>query len=313
MAVENESVYPVRAVWQPDKLAEAWRLMQAFAGETRYAAGGTFLQVQWEAGAAEKPAALIDLHRIPGMKGIEVSEGGLVIGALTPLSACRLSPDIVERLPVVAEAVRQIAAPSIRNLATIGGNVVTGIGDSIPALLISNAELLWYNGKRLQSEPLAVWLSRPRSKDGAERRILKEIRIPPRSETYSAGTGEGKWIHVYHKVGRRESFTPSLVTVAVTGHLDPNGRLSGFRLAAGGGGTMPRRLTEAEDLLADAVYNPSLLSGVYEAVIRQYDEIDERWASAEYLKRTAANLIVSELWKAMTLWGKGEDSHAAEP
>ncbi|MCK5915849.1 MAG: FAD binding domain-containing protein, partial [Deltaproteobacteria bacterium] len=70
-------------------------------------------------------AALISLKRIKELKGIayDRSQDRLTIGAMTTLSELVAAPEINRLQPAIAAAAKTIAAPPIRNQATIGGNL----------------------------------------------------------------------------------------------------------------------------------------------------------------------------------------------
>jgi aerobic carbon-monoxide dehydrogenase medium subunit len=69
------------------------------------------------------PPALIDIGRIPELKGVTVGEGVVRIGALTTHAELAASSVLSEHCPALAEAARQIGDPAVRNRGTIGGNV----------------------------------------------------------------------------------------------------------------------------------------------------------------------------------------------
>jgi xanthine dehydrogenase YagS FAD-binding subunit len=71
----------------------------------------------------EYPEALVNIKTITGLDKIAERKGTLQIGALTKLSAIANSPLLNERYPALAEAARSVAAPQIRNAATLGGNL----------------------------------------------------------------------------------------------------------------------------------------------------------------------------------------------
>lgn len=105
-------------------------------------------------------------------------------------------------------------------------------------------------------------------------------------------------------MGRRDAFTASLVTIAITASFDASSRsLSGVRIAAGGGTGRPQRLPAAEALLEGAVYSDSLMAAVYEAVENSFDTYSDPFATEAYKRKTAGNLIVSELWKGLKAGG----------
>ena len=71
-----------------------------------------------------EPEQLVDLKRLPGLDRIEATpDGGLVIGALVTLTTLERDPGVNARFAVLAEAARSIAAPQIRNVGTVGGNL----------------------------------------------------------------------------------------------------------------------------------------------------------------------------------------------
>jgi xanthine dehydrogenase YagS FAD-binding subunit len=69
------------------------------------------------------PARLVDVNALP-MSGIEMREDGLRIGALEKMSAVAIHPEIISRYPVISEALLKSASGQIRNMASVGGNLL---------------------------------------------------------------------------------------------------------------------------------------------------------------------------------------------
>ena len=70
------------------------------------------------------PSEVINLKSIPGLDKIEYPNGaGLKIGALTTISEIAEHPDIMKNFTVLAEAVKEVGSPQLRNVGTIGGNI----------------------------------------------------------------------------------------------------------------------------------------------------------------------------------------------
>ena len=69
------------------------------------------------------PSRLVDLNALP-MSGIEMSEDGLRIGALEKMSAVAIHPEVIANYPVISEALLKSASGQIRNMASIGGNLL---------------------------------------------------------------------------------------------------------------------------------------------------------------------------------------------
>src|SRR6266436_4632951 len=71
------------------------------------------------------PDHLLDINRLPDMAQIEaLSDGGLRIGALARMSEVAANPDVRSRFPVIAESLLFAASGQLRNMATIGGNIM---------------------------------------------------------------------------------------------------------------------------------------------------------------------------------------------
>lgn len=70
-----------------------------------------------------KPSRVVDLNALP-MRGIEMGTDGLRIGALEKMSDTALHPDVVTNYPVISEALLKSASAQIRNMASIGGNLL---------------------------------------------------------------------------------------------------------------------------------------------------------------------------------------------
>jgi|GEM_PF-283919 len=307
-AVENTE-WPI--VLHPELPSEAWSMKERYGSEAVYAAGATLLRTQWESGAAILPSYLIDLGSLPDIREIRVEDDWLVIGALASLSSILGNRSLIERhCPAVVTAIRNIAAPSIRNLATIGGNVLSGVGDSIPALLLYDAVLVWQDSQGEQEQELGDWLLRKSVHGAAGSRLLLRIRLPLlQSSPSNVGNDPNSSLRRFdrfHKVGRREAFTASLVTVAACGSFDHEGKLADVRIAAGGGQSVPSRLREAERKLTGKIIGESLLGELYDDIICYYEPQGDLFASAAYRKKTAANLIVAELWQQGSGAGRGD-------
>lgn len=119
-----ETVEEVIGLLRQDGGAEDAPYPASLAGETRPLAGGTDLLPLIKADVAA-PSLLLNLKRIEALpRGIEETGDGLVLGALTSLSEIERSPLIRERCPLLAEATEVAATPQLRNMATLGGNLL---------------------------------------------------------------------------------------------------------------------------------------------------------------------------------------------
>lgn len=282
-------------LWNPVDLQEAWNIRKQLSDDSTFVSGGTWLRTQWEAGLRESPTHFIRLDGIAELHGVREKDigSGIEIGALTTLAECLKYPLFQNQLYPLWKASGQIAAPSIRNLATLGGNIATGTGDVLPALLVLKAEVVWFNGEGLEVESLEEWLS-----NGAwQEKILSSIRVPIKAQ-------KGKFPYsFYRKLGRREAFTPSVVSVAGSIDLDEAGRVRELRLAAGGGAMLPMRLRNAERELVGFPLQAGQLKRLSKLIYEEVNPVSDSFASATYRKTVIANMMSAELYRAAGQWG----------
>jgi xanthine dehydrogenase YagS FAD-binding subunit len=90
---------------------------------TKFLGGGTNLIDLMKMGV-ETPAQLVDINRVPLAQIEELAGGGLRIGALARNSDMAEHPLIQARYPVLSQALLAGASPQLRNMATLGGNLM---------------------------------------------------------------------------------------------------------------------------------------------------------------------------------------------
>jgi NADPH-dependent glutamate synthase beta subunit-like oxidoreductase len=109
-------------------LEKAAARIRAHKGKAKVIAGGTDLI----GGLKDKsipryPEALINIKGIQGLDYIKAGKRGLKIGALTKLADLVQSPAIQQDYPLLAQAAHSVAGPTLRNMATVGGNLAQDV------------------------------------------------------------------------------------------------------------------------------------------------------------------------------------------
>ena len=104
----------------PAAAVQAWTAAGAGA---RYIAGGTTLYDLMKLDI-ERPAHLIDVTGIADLDLIDTGGAALRFGALAPMSAVAVDPVVVRDYPVLSEALWKAASQQLRNMATVGGNLL---------------------------------------------------------------------------------------------------------------------------------------------------------------------------------------------
>ncbi|MEH7546401.1 MULTISPECIES: FAD binding domain-containing protein [Bacillaceae] len=285
MSKQGATMLNSPAVWLPDNLAAAWQLKKQLGEVASFIAGGTLMQTQWQKGT-DCPRHLISLEQIKELQGCERAnfngEAGIRIGALTTLAACKEHPSLLKNIPLLAEAIRNVAALAVRNRGTIGGNIAGGFGDIIPALLALDATLSFYDEGKTKLKRLSDCLGKSNAA------ILTAIYVPDNKEFERKS-------YFYKKLGYREAFTPSIVTISGCCHLNEQKEVEYIRLAAGGGTTPPQRLAGVERLVEGSKLSNELLKNLFQKIKDEFNAATDAFTTADYKKTVAANMIVSKI------------------
>jgi carbon-monoxide dehydrogenase medium subunit len=179
----------------PETLSEAATLLARLGDQAKILAGGHSLLPLMKLRLAE-PAHLIDLNRVAELKGIREEAGLICIGAMTSENDLIASALLQEKVPLLAEAARQIGDPQVRNRGTIGGDLAHGDpANDHPAVAIAlNATFVLHGAKGERAVPAETFFRGTFDTALAPDEILKEIRIKP----FAAGTG-----YAYCKLKRK--------------------------------------------------------------------------------------------------------------
>ncbi len=87
-----------------------------------FVAGGTDLMQLWKA-SIQTPAEVVDISRLP-LREVNVVNGELSVGALAKLADVALKMQVARDFPLLAEAILSSASGQLRNMATVGGNLL---------------------------------------------------------------------------------------------------------------------------------------------------------------------------------------------
>ena len=107
---------------RPARLEDALALLAEHGEAAMPIAGGTDLLPNMKHRLAT-PAHLVALRQLPELRGIEVVDGELRIGAAESLTTVSRHPLVLEHAPSLARAAGLVAGPQLRNMGTIGGNL----------------------------------------------------------------------------------------------------------------------------------------------------------------------------------------------
>ena len=121
MAVIRD-IIPAFELYQPASVDDALKLLERYGADAMVLAGGLD-SMDWLKDRLKKPKVVVDLGQIADLRGIHELNGGVEIGAMTPLTEVVSHPLVREKFSLLMEAAELVASPQIRNQGTIGGNV----------------------------------------------------------------------------------------------------------------------------------------------------------------------------------------------
>ena len=139
----------------PTSLEQALTMLKECPGQARVIAGGTDLIIQLKKKEV-RARRLVDITNIGELKGIELEGDFIRIGACVTHQELASSSLIRERAAALAEGASQIGSPQIRNIGTVGGNIVNAqpAADAVVHLVALNAEVEIATAAGIRREPL---------------------------------------------------------------------------------------------------------------------------------------------------------------
>jgi carbon-monoxide dehydrogenase medium subunit len=270
----------------PDTLGDAIAALAGGGEDAKLLAGGHSLLPLMKLRLAA-PSLLIDLRKVPGLRGIERQNGGWRIGALTPHAELERSTE----LGVLAHAAGTIADPQVRNRGTIGGSLAHGDPASdLPAVLLITEGSVTLQGAESQRSVAAAELFRDYLDTAIEpEEVLTEVHVPALD-----GWGWG-----YQKFNRRSE---DWAMVGVSAVVKQSGDVcEDVRVGLTNMGSVPLRAGAVEEALRGQPLNAQNIAEAAEQAAQGTDPPADLNASAEYKSHLARVLCRRALEQAAGL------------
>jgi len=270
----------------PQNLDEAISLQQSHGERAKYVAGGTDVMVKIKEGKLT-PEYLISLRHIIGQDRpfLNQETGELYIGAFVTHHMIETSPLVQAHYPILHDAVKNIGSVQIRNVATIGGNLVNAVpsADGAIPLIALDAKVNIYGAKGQRSMELLRFFLGPGQCDLDKGEILTEIVIPP----LASRTGSA-----YVKHGRREAMELPMLGVGVLLSLEPDMQTCAkARICLGVAAPTPIRALQAEKVLAGKKIDEASIAAAAQTASEESRPITDLRASAWYRREMVRVLV----------------------
>jgi carbon-monoxide dehydrogenase medium subunit len=281
---------------RPATLKEACEIKAEFKNKALILAGGTDVIVNMKKGVIS-PESLISLRDVQdaSLKSITFSKSRLKIGAFSTASELMRSRHITGPFKALATGTGSLGSPLIRNMATIGGNLVTArpASDLAPSLMAYRAKVFLNSQSGSREVSLDEFFVGPGRTVIKEDEIMTEI-ILDQPSPYSGCA--------YIKLGTRKALEISLVNVAAFIALEkPNGLIKDTRIVLGAVGPTPIRALKAEEILMGQKPAEALLDEAAKAAASDSKPIDDFRGSAEYRRDMVGTLTVRALNEALNI------------
>jgi len=238
----------------PKTLDEAVSLHLSYGDRAKYVAGGTDVLVKIKEGKMA-PDYLISLKHIIAQDRpfLDHETGELYIGAFTTHRSIETSSTVRQNYPILHDAISNIGSVQIRNVATIGGNLVNAVpsADGAIPLITLDAKAHIYGTKGRRTAELRRFFLGPGQCDLDSGEILTELAIPP----LAPRTGGA-----YVKHGRRSAMELPMLGAGVLFELEEDlVTCAKARICLGVAAPTPLRCIQAEKYLVGKAIDESSL------------------------------------------------------
>ncbi|HWV24730.1 MAG TPA: xanthine dehydrogenase family protein subunit M [Thermomicrobiales bacterium] len=287
---------------RPETIGQALTVLDH---QNRPLAGGTDLLTLMKGGIVA-PERLVDIKRLPELTdAISLDGNGITLEALVTLSQIEDDPMIATHLPALADAASLAATPQLRNMATIGGNILQRPrcwyfrNDAVPCWLKGGDTCFAREGQNQHhaifdlspcvathaSDPATALLSysatvRYRDGRGESEITIEEFFQPPvedrRTENILPEDAIVTGIRIplpkegtrsrYLKAMDRKVWAFALAGVAVVLEMDGE-TVSGAKVTLGGVAPIPLRASGVEDVLTGSVLDEATISRAVDAAV----------------------------------------------
>ena len=246
---------------QPSDWQEALELKAAHP-EARPIFGGTDVMVELNFDR-ERPAAMMDLTRVPEIREWGEENGRLRVGA--GVTYARIIAELGDRLPGLAMASRTVGSPQIRNRGTVGGNLGTAspAGDGLPPLYASDAEVEVASTEGTRRVPVVDFITGPKRNAMRPDELIAAFYIP-----------EAEGPQQYSKIGTRNAMVIAVCSFGLALHPE-QGKVG---TCIGSAAPTPVRAREAEEFVEGVLAEGNLWEtrgALSESALKRFGEMVE--------------------------------------
>jgi carbon-monoxide dehydrogenase medium subunit len=260
----------------PYSLEEALSLLDPEDSNVRPVGGGTAVMLMMKAGVL-RPTRLVSLQRIGDQHAriARQADGSLRIGGMARLADIEAHADVREGWPMLAQALRGVANPRVRTVATIGGNLSHADPhmDMPPVMAALDATVVISGPQGVREVPAEALCTGYYETVVRRDELITELRVPPQ-----AGPG------AYLKLTTRAAHDWPALGLAVVLGLQGE-RVTRARLFTGAATDCPTPLRNAQSILEQRGLSAPVLREAAEAAVAEAPLVADSHGSAAYKRQ----------------------------
>jgi xanthine dehydrogenase small subunit len=248
---------------------------------TEWVSGGTDIYVQKH--DTMKEASIRFLFDEDMLKPITKKGNRCLIGASATVTALTESPLMQEYFPRLQAHMKLVSSTPIRNIATIGGNIINAspIGDLTIFLLALNALLVFTNGEQRREIPLRQFYKGYKTLDKTPDEWLETIlfELPPYGTLFN-----------FEKVSKRTHLDIASVNSAIAVRMHKE-LIEDIRISAGGVAPVPKLLEKTNVFLLGKPVQPAIIQEAIAVAQTEIAPISDARGTEEYKRLLLGQLI----------------------
>ena len=267
--------------FSPKTIEEAYALLEEYKDDYALIAGGTDITIALNDRECKK-GNIVDLTKIPSLRGISERDGRLHVGATTTFTDIENNEFIKNHVKALHSAAAGVGSPQIRNLGTIGGNLCNAsvAGDSLNAFTLLDSDVVLGSIRGIRTMKLSEFYKDPKKTQLEPGEIMLEtVTEIPDDHTATA----------YAKLGRRKALAILVLGVGAYIKLDGD-KIADAHFTVGAVARYPVRVPKIEAAVKGETVSRQLLYEQLPAFTETIKELIPTRASVGYKSEAARGM-----------------------
>jgi len=270
----------------PGSFEKLFAILNDSSKEIKFLAGGSDfvprlnLEREQIPNENQKDLLIVSLSEL-GLNTITENDNEVIIGATTTFADIQKNDIVKREFPVLIETIEQIAGFSVRNIATIGGNIMNAspAADSVPVLMALEAIFVLKGPESSRNVEAKEFFTGPGKTVAKQNEVLTHVVLRKNNGCAS-----------FYKLGRRKAETLSVVNAAA--YIEKENNICKVaRIAVGSAAPTVVRCKAVEELLNGKELTDENIRAASEKVVDEISPIDDIRASAWYRRRVAPVIV----------------------